>query len=281
MAKTPRRKRAARADRMEWRPIDSLRPHPDNTRTHSAEQLSELRHSLRTYNWTRPVMVVDDIKAWPPGTIIVGHGFVEAAKMEGFTEAKVLVCEGWTEAQARGYMIADNALPLLAGWDEEKLREQIRLLNEGGFDMRALGFSKDELDSKLKAFVEGPPKTGVPGSLSAKFGVPPFSVLNAREGWWQDRKAAWIALGIESERGRGDGGVTGGAPEPLARARAGDASPMAKPARTKLVPGGGSPRPLDRKRAAAKASPGRSQMPAADYRKRQRGDGKGRPASGA
>jgi hypothetical protein len=41
------------------------------------------------------------------------------------------------------------------------------------------------------------------GSLSARFGVPPFSVLNARDGWWQDRKRAWLALGIRSEVGRG------------------------------------------------------------------------------
>jgi hypothetical protein len=28
------------------------------------------------------------------------------------------------------------------------------------------------------------------------------SVLNSREGWWQDRKRAWTDLGIESELGR-------------------------------------------------------------------------------
>lgn len=41
------------------------------------------------------------------------------------------------------------------------------------------------------------------GSLAARFGIPPFSVLNARGGWWQERKRAWLALGIRSEIGRG------------------------------------------------------------------------------
>jgi len=41
------------------------------------------------------------------------------------------------------------------------------------------------------------------GVLSKRFIVPPFSVLNTREGIWQDRKRAWIACGIESELGRG------------------------------------------------------------------------------
>lgn len=41
------------------------------------------------------------------------------------------------------------------------------------------------------------------GKLADEFLVPPFSVLNAREGWWQERKRGWIGLGIKSEVGRG------------------------------------------------------------------------------
>jgi hypothetical protein len=41
-------------------------------------------------------------------------------------------------------------------------------------------------------------------SLAERFGVPPFSVLDARQGYWQARKRAWIALGIKGELGRGD-----------------------------------------------------------------------------
>lgn len=40
--------------------------------------------------------------------------------------------------------------------------------------------------------------------LAQTFEYPPFSVLNAREGWWQERKRQWLALGIKSEVGRGD-----------------------------------------------------------------------------
>jgi len=39
-------------------------------------------------------------------------------------------------------------------------------------------------------------------TLAERFVVPPFSVLNARQGYWQERKQAWIALGIDSELGR-------------------------------------------------------------------------------
>lgn len=39
-------------------------------------------------------------------------------------------------------------------------------------------------------------------SLAERFTVPPFTILDGRGGWWQDRKRSWIDLGIESELGR-------------------------------------------------------------------------------
>ena len=38
--------------------------------------------------------------------------------------------------------------------------------------------------------------------MGARFIVPPFSVLDARQGEWQERKRAWIGMGIASEEGR-------------------------------------------------------------------------------
>lgn len=92
------------------------------------------------------------------------------------------------------------------------------------------------------------------GKLSDRFVVPPFTVLDARQGYWQDRKRAWIALGIQSELGRGAGvwvesNETG--------------SPIDRQSDYQLV--------------KANATPGGSLMPAADYSNRARGDGRGRP----
>ncbi|WLT09605.1 hypothetical protein RAM19_05605 [Bartonella apihabitans] len=42
------------------------------------------------------------------------------------------------------------------------------------------------------------------GAFARDFGISPFSVLNAREGWWQKRKKQWLWLGIESQKGRGE-----------------------------------------------------------------------------
>ncbi len=43
----------------------------------------------------------------------------------------------------------------------------------------------------------------VAATLAGRFVVPPFSVLDARADYWQNRKRAWLGLGIESEVGRG------------------------------------------------------------------------------
>lgn len=41
------------------------------------------------------------------------------------------------------------------------------------------------------------------GALVDKFIIPPFSIFDSRQGYWQTRKKHWMRLGIESEVGRG------------------------------------------------------------------------------
>lgn len=40
--------------------------------------------------------------------------------------------------------------------------------------------------------------------LEKRFIIPPFSVFDTKQGYWQDRKRCWLDLGIKSEVGRGD-----------------------------------------------------------------------------
>lgn len=42
------------------------------------------------------------------------------------------------------------------------------------------------------------------GKLSRLYGAPPFSVLDTKQYYWQERKRLWISLGIQSEEGRGE-----------------------------------------------------------------------------
>lgn len=60
------------------------------------------------------------------------------------------------------------------------------------------------LEAKLNGFdLFGEPiKRKTTGPVADRFGFPPFSVLDARSGEWQDRKRAWSSVGIRGEVGR-------------------------------------------------------------------------------
>lgn len=109
--------------------------------------------------------------------------------------------------------------------------------------------------------------------LGDEFLIPPFSVLSAREGWWQERKRAWLDLGIQSELGRGetyvdgeikqDGLTWGSSPEITSKGL------NFYRDKEKKTGGGGAGRDL--------ATPGGFKMPATNYSKSgARGDGRGR-----
>jgi DNA modification methylase len=128
------------------------------------------------------------------------------AKKLGLTEVPCIVLDGLSEAQKKAYIIADNKLALNAGWDADMLKVEMERLGELGFDLSLTGFDDIELSGifdgaeDLADGLDG--DAAEPRSLADRFLIPPFSVLNAREGWWQERKRAWLAMGIESEVGR-------------------------------------------------------------------------------
>lgn len=176
--------------------IGRLKAYERNARTHSAEQIAKIAASIREFGFTSPILALED------GTIVAGHGRASAARLIGMGQVPVMVARGWSPEQIKAYVIADNQIALDAGWDEELLALEIGELHAAGFDLGLTGFDQDRIDDLLGLGVEEEkaPKVG----LADRFGVAPFSVLNAREGWWQDRKRAWLALGIKSEVGRGE-----------------------------------------------------------------------------
>ncbi|MFN3349076.1 ParB/Srx family N-terminal domain-containing protein [Pseudorhodoplanes sp.] len=242
---------------VETRPIDCLIPYVRNARTHSEDQVAQIAASIAEFGFTNPILIgTDDV-------VIAGHGRLLAAKLLGLSEVPVIVLDHLSDAQRRALVIADNRIAENAGWDEAMLRAELAALRESDFDLGVLGFSDTDLGRILDSIgaaaslgsevaddvgshSAASPAPEPSATLAERFGIPPFSVLDARKGWWQERKRAWIDLGIRSELGRG-------------------AAP------------GGSPRPLDRARIAKAASPGGSPLPAANYSKsKARGDGRGR-----
>ena len=127
------------ADKVERRDVASLVPYAKNARTHSAAQVAAIAASIREWGWTVPVLVDE------AGGIIAGHGRILAAQKLGITQVPVMVATGWSEAQKRAYVIADNKLALNAGWDDELLKLELGDLRDLDFDLSLTGFDDDEL----------------------------------------------------------------------------------------------------------------------------------------
>lgn len=127
------------ADKVERRHINSIVPYARNSRTHSDEQVAQIAASIKEWGFTNPILIDVD------GEIIAGHGRLMAAQKLGLTEIPCITAVGWTDAQKKAYVIADNKLALNAGWDESLLKVEFKELGDLNFDLELTGFSLDEL----------------------------------------------------------------------------------------------------------------------------------------
>lgn len=136
------------ADKVERWPVTRPKPRPANPRTHTAEQILQIAASIQEWGWTNPILCDEN------DGIIAGHGRVLAAQLpdeaipgwKAMTHVPVMVARGWTEAQIRAYVIADNKLAENAGWNEELLRAEMTDLESAGFALGLTGFGEGELD---------------------------------------------------------------------------------------------------------------------------------------
>ena len=124
---------------MQLVPLSKLVPYVNNARTHSPEQLTKLRSSLREFGFINPVIIDREFN------VIAGHGRIMAAKEEMIAEVPCVFVDYLTEAQKKAYILADNRMALDAGWDEELLRIEIESLQGADFDVSLTGFGADEI----------------------------------------------------------------------------------------------------------------------------------------
>jgi hypothetical protein len=241
----------------ETRSLAALKPYPNNPRTHSDTQIEQVCRSMLEFGaWTAPCVIDED------DVVLAGHGrrlaalrLVERGHARFAEDVPVRVVRGWSAAQKRAYVIADNSIADNAGWDTNLLRLEIGELQAIDFGTEVLGFSQQQWTELFPSEDPAAARAAASaGTLLDRFMVAPFSVLNAREGWWQARKKAWIGLGLKSELGRGENALD------MSAAMAGLTDPEEIEAwnerrRLNHASPGGSAMPLDRARAAAANTP--------------------------
>ena len=129
--------------------INKLIPYVNNARTHSPEQITKLRSSLREFGFINPVLIDREYN------VLAGHGRIAAAKEEGINEVPCVFVEHLSEAQKKAYILADNRMSLDAGWDDELLKVEMASLQEMGFDVGMTGFDESELADLFETDTEG------------------------------------------------------------------------------------------------------------------------------
>ena len=129
--------------KIEYMSVEELTGYDRNTRTHSKSQIEQIKASIGEFGFVNPVLIDEN------NILIAGHGRTEAAKQMGLEKVPAIRLVGLTDNQKKAYRIADNQLPLNAGWDLELLSIEIAELESSGFDLELMGFDDQFLDELL------------------------------------------------------------------------------------------------------------------------------------
>jgi DNA modification methylase len=136
---------------IEYCPVSQLRPYDQNARIHSKKQIRQIADSVNRFGFTNPILTADD------GSVIAGHGRLEAAKLLGMSEVPTVRLSHLSAIERRAYILADNKLALNAGWDREILAIELQALVDFDFDVELTGFSLAEVDFTLEDASESSP----------------------------------------------------------------------------------------------------------------------------
>lgn len=120
---------------IEYLAIEDLIPYENNARTHDEYQIEKLKNSLQEFGFINPVIIDEN------NMILVGHGRIMGAKELGIETVPCIRIKYLTEEQKKAYILADNKLSDLGGWDLDLLNEELATIE---LDMSMFGFEEIE-----------------------------------------------------------------------------------------------------------------------------------------
>lgn len=124
--------------------LNKLKPHPNNPRSHTPEQVEKIARSIKELGWGRPIIISTDYY------ILAGHGAAEAADQLGCEEVPYrMMTHRHDSPEALAYMVADNKLTDESDWNYADLEIIFEDLKLEHFDITLTGFNEDEKDYTL------------------------------------------------------------------------------------------------------------------------------------
>lgn len=178
--------------------------HPHQWRMHPETQKAAIEGVLREIGIAGVLLVYESAENGGQTTAIDGH----LRKSLDPDQPWPCVVLDVDDAESAYLLTTHDPLAALAEANREKLSVLLQQVQSGESAVQQM-LSKLAAQTGLFPEPGGSPSYDeqTHATLVEQFLVPPFSILDARQGYWQARKAAWIAMGIQSELGRG-GGLT-------------------------------------------------------------------------
>jgi len=127
----------AKIEGMQEVAIKDLIPYERNAKLHPNDQVELIAESIKKFGFLTPCLIDKD------GNVIAGHGRIEAAKKLGMVKVPCVKINDLTEEQRRAYILADNKLTELGGWDMNIVFEELDFLKDMDFDISLIGFDFD------------------------------------------------------------------------------------------------------------------------------------------
>lgn len=165
--------------------VADIIPYEKNPRKND-EAVKYVMESIKEFGFKVPIVVDKE------NVIVAGHTRLKAAKKLKLDEVPCIVADDLSDEQIQAFRLADNKVAEQAEWDFDLLASELDDIFN--IDMSVFGFDLDE------DVVETTPEEK--GKPTDEFIVPPLSVFDTKQGYWQDRKKMWKGLGIKSELGR-------------------------------------------------------------------------------
>lgn len=193
-------------------PVEALALHPENARE---GDIGAICQSIEENGLYGRLLVQAST-----GYILKGNHTYQSLVALGAREVDVEEIDV-SDEHARRILLADNRTSDLAEYNLLGLANSLRRQMEEAGSLSGTGYDGDDLDDVIarlneaareaerhNAEAEGaggpdsPEAQAARATLAERFIVPPFSVLDARQGYWRERKQAWLDLGVQGAGGR-------------------------------------------------------------------------------
>lgn len=129
--------------KIEYVPKESLKPYLNNAKIHTAEQVEQIKQSIREFSFNDPIAV------WHEDEIIEGHGRLLAVmEMPEIETVPIIRLDDLTDEQRKAYMLVHNKLTMNTDFDQNLLSIELNDIIDD-IDMTVFGFdSKIEIETE-------------------------------------------------------------------------------------------------------------------------------------